>query len=474
MIYNPVSPPPAPPPSGANYSAEQGCFEGPEKLLEIWFSPNPIISTSSLPSVDACDSDLSDISTPSTPNNDTYCDKNLRTVEKPVWDAMLATVKCTVLNVIHNAHVDAYLLSESSMFVYPHKVIIKTCGTTTLLHALPGIINIAKTYCGLDSVYRLFYSRKSFMFPEKQPDPHRSWDNEVKYLDSYFDNGAAYIIGDTNADEWYLYLTTPVYNHQQYQGFHEQQMQRVIKEEADDDITWMGQDDCTWRRMDNTNTDRSDYFTSIQQRQQQSHHQRLDYRSHDETVEILMTGLNPKAMEAFYQQGDEPTGIPGGRRVDQSTGLHKLYPDAQVDSFLFEPCGYSANGLLDDGYYTIHVTPEPQCSYASFETTIPSTPISHPGKSSKDQRTDALCLLIRQVIDIFQPSNFTVTYFASQGNKYLADSEEETDSSLDKTDVEQLGRMMGTLDSFSGYRRKNKILHIFEGYDLVFGHYSQI
>jgi S-adenosylmethionine decarboxylase len=34
----------------------------------------------------------------------------LRTISKPVWDDMLAIVKCTVLNVIKNEHVDAYLL----------------------------------------------------------------------------------------------------------------------------------------------------------------------------------------------------------------------------------------------------------------------------------------------------------------------------------------------------------------------------
>ncbi|KAI8344596.1 S-adenosylmethionine decarboxylase [Chlamydoabsidia padenii] len=473
MIYNPLSPPPAPPPlSGDNYSAEQGCFEGPEKLLEIWFSPSPVIATStpnlltSDTPMDASDSDLSDISSPPTPNSDTYCDKNLRTVEKPVWDAMLATVKCTVLNVIHNSHVDAYLLSESSMFVYPHKVIIKTCGTTTLLHALPGIMNIAKTHCGLDSVYRLFYSRKSFMFPEKQPDPHQSWDKEVKYLDSYFDNGAAYIIGDTNADEWYLYLTTPNY-HSSFDsnnihcGLYQQQhqLQGLIKD-ADADLTWMGENDCTWT------THHNEYFSRFQ---------RFDYRSNDETIEILMTGLNPKAMEAFYQQGDEPTGIPGGQRVDRQTGLDKLYPLANVDSYLFEPCGYSANGLLEDGYYTIHVTPEPQCSYASFETTIPSEPIHHPGKSSKGQQVDATRLLIRQVIDIFQPTNFTVTYFAShKNNAIVSDDDCSSDDGGYDANVEQLASMMGTLDMYSGYRRKNKILHVFDGYDLVFGHYSQI
>lgn len=287
------------------------------------------------------------------------------------------------------------------------------------------------------------------------------------------DNGAAYIIGDTNADEWYLYLTTPAQhssfgNNSNIGGLYQQQhrLQGLIKD-ADVDLTWMGEEECTWTRTD------GEYFSRFQ---------RFDYRSNDETIEILMTGLNPKAMEAFYQQGDEPTGIPGGQRVDRQTGLDKLYPSANVDSFLFEPCGYSANGLLEDGYYTIHVTPEPQCSYASFETTIPSQPIRHPGKSSKGSQADATRLLIRQVIDIFQPTNFTVTYFASHRDQHkknvspmVSDEDEDEDHDLvSDVDVEQLACMMGTLDMYSGYRRKNKILHVFDGYDLVFGHYSQI
>ena len=42
-----------------------------------------------------------------------------------------------------------------------------------------------------------------------------------------------------------------------------------------------------------------------------------------------------------------------------------------MDSFVFDPCGFSLNGLYKDYYWTIHVTPEDSCSYASFETTIP-------------------------------------------------------------------------------------------------------
>lgn len=77
-------------------------------------------------------------------------------------------------------------ISESSMFVYPHKIILKTCGTTTLLLAVSRLLEIAKNYCGFEKVWRVFYSRKAFMFPERQIGPHRSWEDEVKFLDKYF------------------------------------------------------------------------------------------------------------------------------------------------------------------------------------------------------------------------------------------------------------------------------------------------
>ena len=81
----------------------------------------------------------------------------------------------------------SYLPSESSFFVFPNKIIMKTCGTTLNLLGLPRILSIAKDYAGLDSVYRCFYSRKSFMFPEYQIGPHKGgWSAEVGFLDDIF------------------------------------------------------------------------------------------------------------------------------------------------------------------------------------------------------------------------------------------------------------------------------------------------
>ena len=61
---------------------------------------------------------------------------------------------------------DAYVLSESSLFVYPERLMLKTCGTTQLLAAVPLLLELA----GSLSMHACCtkYSRASFLFPEKQ------------------------------------------------------------------------------------------------------------------------------------------------------------------------------------------------------------------------------------------------------------------------------------------------------------------
>ncbi|KAI5307582.1 spermidine resistance protein, partial [Ascosphaera atra] len=166
------------------------------KLLEVWFAPSPDDMVSSEP-----------------------C--GLRAVPVDVWKGMLDLVNCKVLSIVQGKDVDAYLLSESSMFVWPHKLILKTCGTTTLLFGLPKMLEIAALFGGFphssppagleiaSAPYRVFYSRKNYMFPEKQRGPHRSWKDEVRTLDNYFQGGSAYMIGKMNGEHWYLYVTEP-------------------------------------------------------------------------------------------------------------------------------------------------------------------------------------------------------------------------------------------------------------------------
>ena len=65
-----------------------------------------------------------------------------------------------------NAHFDAYVLSESSLFVYADRLVLKTCGTTRLLDAVPALLGLAAALA-LEA-RRCKYSRASFLFPEHQ------------------------------------------------------------------------------------------------------------------------------------------------------------------------------------------------------------------------------------------------------------------------------------------------------------------
>jgi len=71
-----------------------------------------------------------------------------------------------------------FICSESTLVVLPRRVVIKTCGSTTLLRAVPKVLEIAKS-CGFESVESVFYTRKNFLEPERQLFPHNNFENEV-------------------------------------------------------------------------------------------------------------------------------------------------------------------------------------------------------------------------------------------------------------------------------------------------------
>jgi S-adenosylmethionine decarboxylase len=72
-------------------TSEPSQFEGPEKLLEIWFAPSAAdIEHATLPTKDG--------------------KYGLRKVDRAVWEEMLEIVKCKVLSVVEGSEMDAYLL----------------------------------------------------------------------------------------------------------------------------------------------------------------------------------------------------------------------------------------------------------------------------------------------------------------------------------------------------------------------------
>jgi len=90
----------------------------------------------------------------------------------------------------------------------------------------------------------------------------------------------------------------------------------------------------------------------------------------------------------------------------QKSGIDKLLPEMKMDDFLFSPIGYSMNGIMresseehkDPSFMTIHVTPQPSCSYASFETNSSFASIG----------------LICQVLEIFNPGKFILSFYSTE------------------------------------------------------------
>lgn len=156
-------------------------FEGFEKRLEITFSPAPIFTDPS--------------------------GLGLRALTRSQLDSFLDLAKCTIVSQLSNTEFDSYVLSESSLFVFPSKIILKTCGTTKLLSSIPQILKLSDSLSlGVSSVK---YSRGSFIFPNYQPSPHCCFSEEVSTLNEHFGylNAKAHVIGDPKFPNrnWHVY-----------------------------------------------------------------------------------------------------------------------------------------------------------------------------------------------------------------------------------------------------------------------------
>mmetsp|Transcript_15894 Transcript_15894/g.62107 ORF Transcript_15894/g.62107 Transcript_15894/m.62107 type:complete len:351 (+) Transcript_15894:249-1301(+) len=254
----------------------------------------------------------------------------LRSIRRAQWDHLLSKVNCLIMSVRSNEYLDMYVLSESSLFVYPKKVMIKTCGTTTLLHCVPTLLQYAKSV-NLE-VDHVTYSHKNFERPERQLAPYSGdFTEEVGLLNKWFD-GQGYVLGPLNGDRWFIYVAD------------------VTKLASSPDEV-------------------------------------------EQTVEILMSDLNPKAMKMFFKSDLS------GPQVTRMSGIDTLIPGSTIDEQLFDPCGYSMNSFLGAHYSTIHITPENEFSYVSFEANVPV--------ASYDK-------LVSAVLEIFRPGRFVLSVFADR------------------------------------------------------------
>ncbi|XP_047332864.1 S-adenosylmethionine decarboxylase proenzyme-like [Impatiens glandulifera] len=274
--------------------------------------------------------------------------KTLRSLSKDQLDEFLRPAECTIVSSLSNEHVDSYVLSESSLFIYSYKIIIKTCGTTKLLLSIPPILNLAHSLSL--HVQSVRYTRGSFIFPLAQSYPHRNFFEEVDVLNSYFgylgSGGKACIMGTSDKmQKWHVYTASAT--------------------AADDD-------DAAAAATQFSSSDQPIY-----------------------TMEMCMTGLDKQKAAVFFKDQSCSATV-----MTVDSGIRKILPDSQICDFDFEPCGYSMNSIEGDAISSIHITPEEGFSYASFEMV---------GYNPKVMNLEHL---VERVLSCFQPSEFTIAIHA--------------------------------------------------------------
>ncbi|KAI3420360.1 hypothetical protein GPALN_003661 [Globodera pallida] len=290
------------------FNASEHFFEGAEKLLEIWFESDQQLG------------------------NGSKC--TLRAIPESELRRLLNMAGCHILQVLRTDEIDAYLLSESSMFISDRRLILKTCGQTRPLVVIGTLLEMARKYCQMDTVTNVYYSRKNFFRPQLQPQLHATFDEEIDYLDGFFQGGSAFCMGPLKHDRWYLYtLNAP----------------------------------------------------------------RAPLNFSDHTLELQMTGI-PVELLSIYSKAACPD---GAAECTWRSGILSLLPkETVIQDELFEPVGYSMNGIpARDEYVTIHVTPESEFCYASFET---------------NHRLGCLYEQTMKVLDCFRPGRFILTLFANE------------------------------------------------------------
>jgi len=278
----------------------------------------------------------------------------LRDVDEMEWNYLLNSFGCTILNFVKNEHFDAYLLSESSLFVYRNRAILKTCGTTRLLSCLPLLEQYARNaFEGEMLVEYALFTRRNYKYPQKQPTPHSSWEEEKETLRKHFKNGVDTTIGDSEGDHFYVFME------------------------------------------DNRSPD--------------------DEVEKYSTIEIAMNDLSRESMNYFFRNKN----FVNESSTLSESGISSLLPeDSVTDSLMFNPFGFSLNTLFQSYYYTMHITPQKECSYVSYET-------------NRDLHEYDYNKLVGRVVNNFNPGKYTVVEVKSKHYKDLL----PIDTDVTKVDI---------------------------------------
>ena len=287
----------------------------------------------------------------------------------------MTAAECLIVSSRAAPSFDAYVLSESSLFVYANKFVLKTCGTTKLLNAIPVFLGEALKL-GM-APRRVKYTRSTFDRPEEQP-LEGCFKRETEFLETHFgrlgpDGGNAFVLGSaTKGVQWHVYVA-------------DDDSANALANPSDASLSGENSE-CS--------TQEADLVGAGDENVLNGGSRRAFTKAPEPTVslEVCMTDLCQTHAKHFVR--DET--FVSSRATTEASGIAGVFPTMDVDDYVFEPCGYSMNGLCGDEYSTIHITPEAGFSYCSVEHSNVPVSVADPEA------------YVRKVAKTFNPGRFSL------------------------------------------------------------------
>lgn len=160
---------------GSAKRAQPAGFEGPEKRMEVIVRRKP-----------------------GAPEN------GLRAAPQSTWEEIISVLNAKIVDTVSNEYLDSYVLTESSLFVFPHRCILITCGTTVLLDALARVLALVEQLqCEVEWAS---FMRKDFSYPWEQVGPHASMEAEYATLKAQLPLGRPFIFGPIDSDHYFVFV----------------------------------------------------------------------------------------------------------------------------------------------------------------------------------------------------------------------------------------------------------------------------
>lgn len=249
------------------------------------------------------------------------CELNLLEFDDCFWQEMVKQAGAYIISQVENEQLKAFLLSESSLFIWKNKLLLITCGET---HLLQAALYFQKRVQRSEITSLLFQRHQSH-----QPNRQKS-------------------------------------------NFQQDSLQ--LQKQLQGDSHHWSENYC------------GDIFIFGNNQQSNS------------TQNILMLhDLKGPFFERLQQEKVD------AKIVASQLKLATYFKHFTVDQYSFEPKGYSLNAIDGQSYFTLHLTPEKQSSYISFESNL-----QHAQISEFHQHLIKLFLPQRAYLMIFTASNNTL------------------------------------------------------------------